>query len=74
MRRVFLTGLLSLGLALPMAGLLHVAPVKAEDAASFYKGKKIKFIVPTSLVVAMMTTRAFLRQLWKNILVLISRF
>jgi tripartite-type tricarboxylate transporter receptor subunit TctC len=46
MRRVFLTGLLSLGLALPMAGLLHVEPVKAEDAASFYKGKKIKFIVP----------------------------
>ena len=46
MRRLFLTGLLSLGLALPMAGLLHVAPVKAEDAASFYKGKKIKFIVP----------------------------
>ena len=46
MRRVFLTGLLSLGLALPMAGLLKVAPAQAEDAASFYKGKKIKFIVP----------------------------
>ena len=46
MRRVFLTGLLSLGLALPMAGLVQVAPAQAEDAASFYKGKKIKFIVP----------------------------
>jgi hypothetical protein len=62
MRRLFLTGLLSLGLALPMAGLLHVAPVKAEDAASFYKGKKIKLSCPTSLAVAMMITRAFLLQ------------
>ena len=46
MRRAFLTGLLSLGLALPIAGLVQVVPAQAEDAASFYKGKKIKFIVP----------------------------
>jgi tripartite-type tricarboxylate transporter receptor subunit TctC len=46
MRRVFLTGLLSLGLALPLAGVGHVTPAQAEDAAAFYKGKKIKFIVP----------------------------
>ena len=46
MRRAFLTGLLSLGLALPIAGLAQVVPAQAEDAASFYKGKKIKFIVP----------------------------
>ncbi|NBT42096.1 MAG: hypothetical protein EBT20_16790 [Alphaproteobacteria bacterium] len=46
MRRIFLTGLLSFGLALPMTGLLGMAPAQAEDAAAFYKGKKIKFIVP----------------------------